>query len=315
MSAWKNGPKEREIPKDAVYAVPTNIDRTAINDGIFANHLKATHSKNANDPIPSHTICIKSSNVCRVEGSKAKNNLKKTPMQQMLKDMFYATCGEGHVKGTGQNKSKYFSPMLQLYYGRPIMINQNIDTEKCLANGAMGEFVGVDLMDGVTEQDLEVIVIDGYFVRCADVSQVKCLKMKMTDGVEKGEERVVSLRPSTEMLTVKFPLPVDGAVSRSTMRVNRRMSMKCFPLNIANARTVHKLQGRTIKNLVISSWSNKPSWIYVALSRVTKLDGLFLRVPLSPAANFGTPQEVTAFLDRFRQKGAPPQVPSNPRDL
>lgn len=37
----------------------TNIDRMAINDAIFANHLKETHSKDPAQAPPSHTICIK----------------------------------------------------------------------------------------------------------------------------------------------------------------------------------------------------------------------------------------------------------------
>ena len=53
-----------------------------------------------------------------------------------------------------------------------------------------------------------------------------------------------------------------------------------FPFNIANATTIHKLQGRSINNLMVSNWSYKPHWMYVALSRVRTSGGLFVRVPL-----------------------------------
>jgi hypothetical protein len=38
------GPKEQETPADVTYASKTNEDRMAINDAIFANHLRYTHS-------------------------------------------------------------------------------------------------------------------------------------------------------------------------------------------------------------------------------------------------------------------------------
>jgi hypothetical protein len=53
------GPKASDIPADATYATASNLDRVAINDGIFAKHLASTHSKNPNVDPPKHTICIK----------------------------------------------------------------------------------------------------------------------------------------------------------------------------------------------------------------------------------------------------------------
>ena len=50
-----------------------------------------------------------------------------------------------------------------------------------------------------------------------------------------------------------------------------------------NATTGHKLQGCTIEDLYIPSWSNQTSWSYVAISRVTTLEGLFLGRPLDPS--------------------------------
>ena len=41
--AGLHGPSEEDIPANATYAVATNIDRNAVNDGIFAKHLENTH--------------------------------------------------------------------------------------------------------------------------------------------------------------------------------------------------------------------------------------------------------------------------------
>ena len=82
--------------------------------------------------------------------------------------------------------------------------------------------------------------------------------------------------------------------------------MSCFQLNIANSRTVHKLQGRSIKNLVISVWDYTGNWVYVALSRVTTMNGLFLRLPLIANKCRGMSEELIAWLDEMR-KSTPPK--------
>jgi hypothetical protein len=59
-----------------------------------------------------------------------------------------------------------------------------------------------------------------------------------------------------------------------------------FPVNNELATTGHKLQGMTKKFFIVSSINyNMANWIYVVLSRVTSLDGLFLMQPLKPNFN------------------------------
>ena len=53
-----------------------------------------------------------------------------------------------------------------------------------------------------------------------------------------------------------------------------------FPLNIANTSTLHKLQGQSLNNLLVSNWSYTPNWIYVVLSRIKTSKGLVVRKPL-----------------------------------
>jgi len=52
------------------------------------------------------------------------------------------------------------------------------------------------------------------------------------------------------------------------------------------ATTGHKLQGMTKQYLIVSQLNNStPNWIYVVLSRVTSLDGLFLLQPIKENYN------------------------------
>ena len=62
--------------------------------------------------------------------------------------------------------------------------------------------------------------------------------------------------------------------------VSETQTMKCrvtqIPVNSSDAITGHKLQGLTKDQLIVYSWNRCTSWIYVVLSRVRTLEGLFL---------------------------------------
>jgi hypothetical protein len=80
------------------------------------------------------------------------------------------------------------------------------------------------------------------------------------------------------------------------------MSMTQFHLNEANARTVHKLQGKSLKYVVINSFKNFGHWAYVALSRVKALNGLFLRSPVDFSKCTGMDNQVRQFMDQMKDK-------------
>jgi hypothetical protein len=56
---------------------------------------------------------------------------------------------------------------------------------------------------------------------------------------------------------------------------------------VNHATTGHKLQGTTVKSLVIAEWLKVKNWAYVVLSRVKTLSGLFLISPLPEDIDFG----------------------------
>ena len=55
-----NSPTKSDLPTDLTYAVYRNQNRLAINNGIFAEHIKTTHSTDPNKPPPLHTLIIRS---------------------------------------------------------------------------------------------------------------------------------------------------------------------------------------------------------------------------------------------------------------
>jgi hypothetical protein len=226
-------------------------------------------------------------------------------MNRNAKDIVHASVGEAHIK---DSEHKYHDPLMKLYVGRPLMINQNEDVSHCIANGAICEFKGIVLKHGLTYDDLDVIVIDGYFVWCACVSQIEALRVNMVDGnLLYPDEKLIDLKATVQYGFVRFPVPGMGPINRYSIRIRRKMSLKVFPINAANARTVHKLQGRSIRHLFVSSWDYTDNWIYVCLSRCTTLKGLFLRKPLNGSKTRPMSSELKQFLAFFRNNKRPPQ--------
>lgn len=79
-----------------------------------------------------------------------------------------------------------------------------------------------------------------------------------------------------------------------------------FPLRLAWAVTVHKAQGQTYDRALIDMGSRAfaPGQTYVALSRITSLDGLYLSRPLRPSDVIVDP-DVERFMSRVESLGEP----------
>jgi ATP-dependent exoDNAse (exonuclease V) alpha subunit len=103
-----------------------------------------------------------------------------------------------------------------------------------------------------------------------------------------------------EPMTWQKTAPVVSAVTKMvTHRVLGEFTQ--FPLRLAWAVTIHKAQGKTLDAAVIDLGQRAfaPGQTYVAFSRLTSLDGLYLRRPLSPS-DIIVDQDVLRFMSNPR---------------
>ncbi|MET0296354.1 MAG: helicase, partial [Microbacterium sp.] len=84
-----------------------------------------------------------------------------------------------------------------------------------------------------------------------------------------------------------------------------------FPLRLAWAVTIHKSQGKTYDRAIVDLGSGAfaPGQTYVALSRLTSLDGLYLTRPLRPA-DIRVDPDVRRFMAGVRRTASTPRLPA-----
>ncbi|KAL7525569.1 hypothetical protein ACHAWF_001422 [Thalassiosira exigua] len=98
------------------------------------------------------------------------------------------------------------------------------------------------------------------------------------------------LKPQTFSATVNFPVGDGLKIRVGNVRITQ------IPVNSNIATTRHTLQGMSKDTLIVNSWSyGFENWIYVVLSRVRTLSGLFLCKPLDLNCPFKVPEILLKF--------------------
>ena len=101
--------------------------------------------------------------------------------------------------------------------------------------------------------------------------------------------------------TVKAPVPASIA-GNTKATINFKIELFQIAILSNNATTGHKLQGQTKENLVISVWSKRRNWNYVALSRVKTRYGLHLVSPLPYTVDFSIHNDLRTMLEELAHK-------------
>jgi hypothetical protein len=264
-----HAPADADLPNNLAYAVYRNIDRVAINNGIFAEYIKRTHSINKTVPPPGHTLIIRSDDLTwRSDGKQFLTSAR---------HLLWSQCKDTDITVGGKKNKKYVDPFLKLYENIPLMYTENSNVPNGEANGTLSRLIKVYLRHETTEDNFSLMNIDGFWVRTIDASKVDHLLCQIH-----GTDAELKVYAQTNQCIIKFPLTIiPGNRKHQLVAVMNR-----FPVLPNHAATGHKLQGQTKENLLISAWFYGKNWLYIVRSRIKQLSGLFLRTPIDPEHKF-----------------------------
>jgi hypothetical protein len=250
------------------YVCPTNAQRNLITDNNFEDLVRRTHPlAESNLAAPDYTVIIKGI----FNGKKGASE-----KSEQFHRLIYNNCGDDNVIMTGG--SGRVDPCLKLNYGAPIMVSEFKDVKMGVVKGVTGKFVGLVLKKN---SRLVEEIWGGYkinTIRADEVEHIICERIK-----DKPTERTrhFILKPKKFTVSVKIPVSGGNHLTLSELEIFQ------LPMNLDEATTGHKLQGKTKSLLGVVDHNYGENWIYVAYSRVKKSSGLFLFKKLNRTKKIG----------------------------
>jgi hypothetical protein len=179
---------------------------------------------------------------------------------------------------------------LRLFIGMEVIVTTNICVEYGIANGSHAYVTAIQLSEEAKPPTIDEFGMKQYSI--ADIGRV-ILRLLRPDGepsvvqmesdLGPGEFAVyedkeyIKFKPKTKKLLQMRKL---GAWARKTHKILQLSIVPAFTM------TAWKLQGLTLKKLVVASTLNRqnrniaPRYLYVVLSRLKSLEGLILLQPL-----------------------------------
>ena len=154
---------------------------------------------------------------------------------------------------TSRNDNTSLAPSLQLAVGARTMLIANVDVSDGLCNGVSGIIKGIEFRNSTNMPSVVYVKFDSDRIG---------VKARSAQFIAPQHSGCTPITPRKEVFKLK------GKTYTTT-----RQQM---PLKLAWAVTIHKVQGQTTDKAVISMEGLKAAMAYVALSRVTTLEGLYL---------------------------------------
>ena len=176
------------------------------------------------------------------------------------------------------------------------MATDNVDVARKKANGTAAWLDKVVPKEGITDDDLDLICIDGRCVRSVTVDKAEALRLRLENG------DFIAAEAKTESIRIDFPFElIPGKVKRW----RKSAKLTAFPVLVNHATTGHKLQGLSKDSLFVHAWSHTKNWPCAILLRVRSLKGSFLGQKLDGTKDFANDSRMTRMLNRFRGRKSP----------
>ncbi|CAG2247064.1 unnamed protein product [Mytilus edulis] len=196
----------------------------------------------------------------------------KQTVKSKAKD-FFKNSLTGQLSQKDEPYSTYTSEDLQdvieLGLCARIMLIRNIDTTDGLVNGAFGSITGIEKSQS---------------------DEIRAVYVKF-DHPESGKKHISNLARTKS-------LPKDSVRISPVEEVlhGKNVTRKQLPLRLGWAATIHKVQGMTVKEIVVSlKRTFAPGMAYVALSRVSSLKGMHI-IDFDPKVIYAS-EDITIALD------------------
>ena len=188
---------------------------------------------------------------------------------------------------------------LNLIVGCDVMVLRNTQTQSGIVNGTIATVVDIVLHNESSVRFERLPTQMGGGIHFVSASNVKGLVLKYTDPDWVQRQLFTDLPPGC------FPLVLSRYHQSYSDYVNQKpqkLSFLQFACAPAFAVTGHKVQGATLRRVLLCGMSGKAGYLYVVLSRVRSLQTLFLTQPIPLSLDFYTPRDdISIEVDRLRR--------------
>ena len=178
------------------------------------------------------------------------------------------------------------------------MCISNKDLKRGRGNGTICKFVSVKLKHG--QGGVRWKNWDGRKVNTVSIDDIECMQFQHWPKPPENVSPFFKLTPEDFSSVVQLSLTDfcdDVKLASGNVNITQ------IPVNSNVATTGHKLQGMSKDVLIVNSWNyGFANWIYVVLSRVRTLSGLYLCHPLDLSRPFQVPEKSLQFESRMRER-------------
>ena len=267
-----------EIPTGIQVATYTNKNRDAINTAVFRDYCK-THGEHSEGKVLKDAIVVFMDEMQMTNSTKTYVSV----VSNKVKKWIYQNVGESDCKVSDRGR---VDPSLKLYPYAPLMLTLNEDVGNGEANGTRVNAKGVRMKTGEAPFLLELEC--GTFINATFVSKVDCIVL---------EHENPDISPRVFEVEAKSFTFTAQNVRVDDVPENLKMKGFQFPIISNTCSTGHKLQGCTVKSLLVNDWCYKSNWAYVVISRVKTLAGLFLGEELTEdLSKFAKPENMKKMI-------------------
>ena len=274
----------RNVPEGIQVACHGNKERCAVNCNVFDQYCDMATTNDAD--VVNNATLIFMDNLQMKNADKVMRNVT----NPRVKQHFYDNCGDSSLELGGHGVGRV-DPILKLYTDCPLMMTKNKNVIGGQANGSKVLAKGVYTKPG--ETPYLVSLVNGRKIRAFTCSQIHSLLLEHQNDL---------IRPRQFQFVADSHTGIAKIPDEFQQRQVRFKGTQ-FSLVSNSATTGHKLQGATVESLLVNDWNYNKNWVYVVLSRVRTMLGLFIQKKLSTdMRKYAMAPGLRALLRHFRDE-------------